>query len=132
MTPCDEGRWLWWSFLPILKLSLLELFMSILSPISHSFFLILLWCHLFLLSFVNLGILFGPSAPFIISFLQKISGQHIPKGIYNWFKARIVLCTTKGHPLCYNIVGFNILITIESLSYVLNNVPLLFTTTSNF
>jgi hypothetical protein len=34
--------------------------------------------------------------------------------------------------LRYNRVGFNILISIECLSYVLNNVPLLFTTTLNF
>jgi hypothetical protein len=32
--------------------------------------------------------------------------------------------------LCYNRVGFNILISIESLSHILNNVPLLFTTTN--
>ena len=32
--------------------------------------------------FVNLGTLFGPSTPLIVVFLQKISGQHIPKGIY--------------------------------------------------
>ena len=68
-------------FSSCLKLSLLELFMSILSPMSHSFFLILLSSYLFVLSFVDLGTLFGPSTPFIISSLQKISRQLIPEGL---------------------------------------------------
>ena len=42
-----KGRWLVVVFSSYLKLSLLELFMSILSPISQSFFLIFLSCHPF-------------------------------------------------------------------------------------
>ena len=56
-------------FSSCLMLSLLELFMSILSPMLHSF-LILLSCHPFIFLFVNLGILFGPSAPLIVSFVS--------------------------------------------------------------
>ena len=52
-------------FFLFLKLSLLELLMSILSPISHSYFLILLPCHPSILSFVDLDTLFGPFAPLI-------------------------------------------------------------------
>jgi hypothetical protein len=31
---------------------------------------------------VDLGTLFGSSAPFVVSSLQRISRQHIPEGIY--------------------------------------------------
>ena len=48
----------------------LELFMSILSHVLYSFFLIFLSCHPFVLSFVDLDTLFGPSAPLIVSFLS--------------------------------------------------------------
>ena len=88
MTPCEKGRWLVVVFSSCLKLSLLVLFMSIFSPMSHSFFLILLSCNLFVLSFVDLAILFGPSALLIVSSLQRLSGQHIPKGIYKMIQSK--------------------------------------------
>ena len=46
----------------------LELFMSILSHMLYSFLILLSW-HPFVLSFVDLGTLFGPFAPLIVSFL---------------------------------------------------------------
>jgi len=39
----------------------------------------------------NYGIASEPFAPFIVPFLQEISGQHIPKGIHIDFKVRVVL-----------------------------------------
>ena len=48
----------------------LKLFMRILSHMLYACFLILLSCHPFVLSFVDLSTLFGPSAPLIVSFLS--------------------------------------------------------------
>jgi hypothetical protein len=57
--------------------------------------------------------MFGPFAPLIVSFLQSISGKHIPEGIYKKFETKVVLYRVKGHPLCYGKVGFYILISID-------------------
>ena len=46
-----------------------------------------------------------------------------PKEYTNDSKQGLCCHRAEGHPLCYNRVGFNILISIESLSHVLNNVP---------
>ena len=75
-TICRRVDDFWWSF-PSLHL---ESFMSILSHMLHSFTLPL--CHLLFF----LGILIGLSAPLIISSLQGISRQHIPKGVYKWLQ----------------------------------------------
>jgi hypothetical protein len=70
-------------------------------------------------------------APLIDSFLQSISQQHIPEGIYKKFGTWVGLSRAKGHLLCYRKVSSNILISIELLYHVLNDIPLLFTITSS-
>jgi hypothetical protein len=82
----DDTMWwriddLWWSSLSAWSFPCLSC--------SWAFCLtcVLLLSHYFVMpffSFVDLVILLGPSALLIVSFLQKISRQHIPKGIYNW------------------------------------------------
>ena len=108
-------------FSSCLKLSLPELFMSILSSMPHSFshpFVMSSFCSF---TFVDLGIVLDL---LLLSFLRKISGQHIPEGVYkNDSKQGQCHRRAEGQPLCYNRVGFNILISIELLSHVLNNVP---------
>jgi hypothetical protein len=42
-------------------------------------------------SFMDFGIVFEPFALLIVSFLQKISGQHIPEGMHMVFEERVVL-----------------------------------------
>ena len=107
-------------FSSCLKLSLLELFMSILSSMSHSFSHLFVMPLFVLFLFVDLGIVLDL---LLLSFLRKISGQHIPKGCI-WFLKKEQCChRAKGQLLCYRKVGFNILISIELLSHVLNNVP---------
>ena len=106
----------------------LELFMSILSHMLRSFFLTLPLCHLLFF----LGTLIGPSAPLIISSLQGISDNIYPKEYTNDSKQGLCCHRAEGHPLCYNRVDFNISVSIESLSHVLNNVPSLFIATSIF
>ena len=109
----------------------LELFMSILSPRLHSF--LIFSCHLLAFSFVDHGIVFRPFALLIVSALHKGLVDNIyPKGCTCNLKQRYCCHRAKGHLLCYRKVGFSNLISIEHSSYVLNNVPLLFTKTSKF
>jgi len=130
---CDDT--LWWRvddllviFSSCLKLSLLELFMNIVSPILYSF---LIFYHAILLSFLLWVSTLCLDLLLFLLYKGLVDNTYL-KEYTNDSKQGWCCHRAKGHPLCYNRVSFNILISIESLSHVLNNVPLLFTTTSNF
>ena len=131
MAPCDEGRWLWWSFLrawsfPCLSYSWTSCLMYCIH--FSSFYYAILLSFLLWISALYLDLLL-----LLLFLLYKILVDNTyPKEYTNDSKQGLCCHRAKGHPLCYNRVGFNILISIESLSHILNNVPLLFTTTSNF
>ena len=96
-------------FSSCLKLSLLELFLSILSPMSHSFFLILLSCYLFVLSFVDLGTLFGPSSPLIVSFLSVKACSPLSRIFPFLCTIRIVTCSSLvNHSWFLLVLGWRI------------------------
>ena len=74
----------------------LEMFMDSLFPRLHPFFLILLSCHLSALRSCHFV---GLSASLIVLRLQRISGQHIPEGIYN-FETQVVCPEFCNFHLC--------------------------------
>ena len=103
---------------------LLELFMSFLSPMSHSFFLILLSCHLFILFLLwILALCLDLLLLLFFYSCKRLVDNTYPKGCTNNLKQGWCCQRAKGHLLCYSRIGFNTLISIESLSHVLNNVP---------
>ena len=121
-----EGRRLMVVFSSCLKLSLLELFMSILSSMSHSFshpFIMPSFCSF---SFVDLGIVLDLLLYLLFLLCKGLVDNTYPKEYTNDSKQGQCCHRAKGHLLCYRKVSFNILICIESLSHVSNNVPQLF------